>query len=83
VEAKAGSVIFVPANAKHSLKATKDGDVVFFTVKDTVTASCPLADRSLEQFADEKVLENGLETFGFIRTIGPSTCKTTSARSNA
>jgi quercetin dioxygenase-like cupin family protein len=35
VEAKAGSVIFVPANAKHSLKATEDGDVVFFTVKDT------------------------------------------------
>lgn len=35
VEAKAGSAIFVPANEKHVLKATQDGDVVFFTVKDT------------------------------------------------
>ena len=35
VEAKAGSVIYVPANDKHSLKATAESDVVFFTVKDT------------------------------------------------
>jgi quercetin dioxygenase-like cupin family protein len=35
VEAKAGSVIFVPANARHMLKATAENDVVFFTVKDT------------------------------------------------
>jgi quercetin dioxygenase-like cupin family protein len=34
VEAKAGSVIYVPANAVHSGKATADGDVVFFTCKD-------------------------------------------------
>ena len=34
VEAKPGSVIYVPANARHSGKATADGDVVFFTVKD-------------------------------------------------
>jgi quercetin dioxygenase-like cupin family protein len=35
VEAKAGSAIFVPANDRHSLKATAENDVVFFTVKDT------------------------------------------------
>jgi quercetin dioxygenase-like cupin family protein len=34
VEAKAGSVIYVPANAVHSGKAGADRDVVFFTVKD-------------------------------------------------
>jgi len=34
VEAKAGSVIYVPANVVHSGKATADGDVVFFTCKD-------------------------------------------------
>ena len=33
-EAKPGSVVYVPANTIHSGKATKDGDVVFFTVKD-------------------------------------------------
>lgn len=35
VEARAGSAIFVPAKERHMLKATTDGDVVFFTVKDT------------------------------------------------
>ena len=34
VEAKPGSVIYVPANVVHSGKATADGDVVFFTCKD-------------------------------------------------
>ena len=34
VEAKAGSVVYVPSNAIHSGKATPDADVVFFTVKD-------------------------------------------------
>jgi quercetin dioxygenase-like cupin family protein len=34
VEAKPGSVIYVPANATHSGKASADGDVVFLTVKD-------------------------------------------------
>ena len=34
VEAKAGSVVYIPANAIHDAKATKDGDVVFFTCKD-------------------------------------------------
>jgi quercetin dioxygenase-like cupin family protein len=33
-EAKAGSVLYIPSNVVHSGKATKDGDVVFFTVKD-------------------------------------------------
>src|SRR5262245_10883317 len=32
--AKPGSVVYVPANALHSGKATRDGDVVFFTCKD-------------------------------------------------
>jgi quercetin dioxygenase-like cupin family protein len=35
IEAKAGSAIFVPANERHTLKATAENDVVFFTVKDT------------------------------------------------
>jgi quercetin dioxygenase-like cupin family protein len=35
VEAKAGSVIFIPANEPHTLKASSEHDVVFFTVKDT------------------------------------------------
>ena len=35
IEAKAGSAIFVPANERHTLKATSENDVVFFTVKDT------------------------------------------------
>lgn len=34
VEARPGSVIYVPANVVHSGKATADGDVVFFTCKD-------------------------------------------------
>ena len=34
VEAKPGSVVYVPSNVVHSAKATADGDVVFFTVKD-------------------------------------------------
>jgi quercetin dioxygenase-like cupin family protein len=34
VQAKSGSLIFIPANAVHSLKATPAGDVVFFTAKD-------------------------------------------------
>ena len=33
-EAKPGSVLYVPANVIHSGKATAEGDVVFFTVKD-------------------------------------------------
>jgi len=34
VEARPGSVIYVPANAVHSGKASPDADVVFFTCKD-------------------------------------------------
>ena len=34
VEAKAGSLVYIPSNTMHSGKATADGDVVFFTVKD-------------------------------------------------
>jgi quercetin dioxygenase-like cupin family protein len=34
VEAKPGMVVYVPSNVVHSGKATLDGDVVFFTVKD-------------------------------------------------
>jgi quercetin dioxygenase-like cupin family protein len=34
VEAKPGSVVYVPSNVVHSAKATADADVVFFTVKD-------------------------------------------------
>jgi quercetin dioxygenase-like cupin family protein len=34
VEAKPGSVLYIPADMVHSGKATADGDVVFFTVKD-------------------------------------------------
>jgi quercetin dioxygenase-like cupin family protein len=34
VEAKAGSVVYVPSNVVHSGKATPDADVVFFTCKD-------------------------------------------------
>jgi quercetin dioxygenase-like cupin family protein len=29
-----GSVVYIPANTVHAGKATADGDVVFFTVKD-------------------------------------------------
>ncbi len=34
IEAKPGSVVYIPSNAVHSGKATPDADVVFFTVKD-------------------------------------------------
>jgi quercetin dioxygenase-like cupin family protein len=34
VEAKPGSVVYIPAGVVHSAGATVDGDVVFFTVKD-------------------------------------------------
>ena len=34
VEAKPGSVVYIPSNTVHAGKATSDGDVVFFTVKD-------------------------------------------------
>ena len=34
LEAKPGSVLYVPANVVHSGKATQDADVVFFTCKD-------------------------------------------------
>jgi quercetin dioxygenase-like cupin family protein len=33
--AKPGTVLYIPSNAKHSGKASKAGDVVFFTVKDS------------------------------------------------
>jgi len=35
IEAKAGSVIYIPADAVHEMKATPDNDVVFFTCKDS------------------------------------------------
>ena len=34
VVAKAGSLVYVPSNVVHSMKATPERDVVFFTVKD-------------------------------------------------
>jgi len=34
IEAKPGSVIYIPANVLHSGEASADGDVLFFTVKD-------------------------------------------------
>jgi quercetin dioxygenase-like cupin family protein len=34
IEARPGSVVYVPADAVHSGKASAAGDVVFFTVKD-------------------------------------------------
>ena len=34
VQAKPGTLLYFPANVVHSGKATPDGDVVFFTVKD-------------------------------------------------
>lgn len=34
IEAPAGSVVYIPANAVHGGKATPDSDVVFFTCKD-------------------------------------------------
>ena len=35
IEAKPGSVIYIPAYTMHSGKATPEADVLFFTVKDT------------------------------------------------
>jgi quercetin dioxygenase-like cupin family protein len=35
IAARAGSVLYIPANVVHSGKATPDADVVFFTAKDT------------------------------------------------
>ena len=46
IEAKPGSVVYVPANVVHSGKAGADRDLVFFTVKDAshglhgIAASC-------------------------------------------
>ena len=34
IEATAGSLVYIPADAVHSGKATPDQDVLFFTVKD-------------------------------------------------
>ena len=34
IDAKPGSVVYIPANKIHAGKATADGDVLFFTVKD-------------------------------------------------
>lgn len=34
VEVKSGSVLYIPADAVHSGRATPDADLVFFTVKD-------------------------------------------------
>jgi quercetin dioxygenase-like cupin family protein len=34
IEARPGSVVYVPANAIHTGQATPEADVVFFTVKD-------------------------------------------------
>ena len=34
IDAKPGSVVYIPSNTVHAGKATADGDVVFFTVKD-------------------------------------------------
>jgi len=34
IDAKPGSVVYVPAGVMHAGKASADGDVVFFTVKD-------------------------------------------------
>jgi quercetin dioxygenase-like cupin family protein len=33
-DAPAGSVVYIPANVVHAGKATPEGDVLFFTVKD-------------------------------------------------
>ena len=35
IEAKPGSVLYIPSNTVHSGKATPEKDVLFFTVKDT------------------------------------------------
>ncbi len=34
IEAKPGSVLYIPANTIHAGKASPEGDVVFFTCKD-------------------------------------------------
>jgi quercetin dioxygenase-like cupin family protein len=34
IDAKPGSVVYIPANTIHAGKATAEGDVLFFTVKD-------------------------------------------------
>jgi quercetin dioxygenase-like cupin family protein len=34
IDVTSGSVVYIPANTVHAGKATNDGDVVFFTVKD-------------------------------------------------
>ena len=34
IDAKPGSVVYIPANTVHDGKATSEADVVFFTVKD-------------------------------------------------
>jgi mannose-6-phosphate isomerase-like protein (cupin superfamily) len=34
VEAKPGTLVYIPSNVVHSGKASTDGDVLFFTVKD-------------------------------------------------
>jgi quercetin dioxygenase-like cupin family protein len=34
IEAKPGSVVYIPADVVHSGNASADGDVLFFTVKD-------------------------------------------------
>jgi quercetin dioxygenase-like cupin family protein len=34
IDAKPGSVVYIPANTIHDGKASAEGDVVFFTVKD-------------------------------------------------
>ena len=34
IEARPGSLIYIPANTVHSVKVAPDADVVFFTVKD-------------------------------------------------
>ena len=34
IDVTPGSVVYIPANMVHAGKATPDGDVVFFTVKD-------------------------------------------------
>jgi quercetin dioxygenase-like cupin family protein len=35
ITARAGSLLYIPANTVHSGKATPEADVLFFTVKDT------------------------------------------------
>ena len=35
INAPAGTILYIPSNTRHEGKASKDGDVLFFTVKDT------------------------------------------------